>query len=631
MSDYLNEAFEYLNKLQEETVPLDAKGIEDLAKFDDDAPEETISVIDTEMTDEEQPTQDYTGKVILDCDVCHSLMYANPEEVEVDETGIANAGKECPNCLAVDGFHVVGQVEPYCADCEKEATEAEATDDDKDEGLGLAGTLIGAGLGGLKGATIGLGAGLAGNVIGKGLASLAKNEDLSYGELSYIENLWDDYSSTLDDVATVDEIEEFVETEFSDYTDEDKKEIASQIEIIEQGKLDNESCKKRTSRKLREEPEWYREPVYDARKSFYGKTKVWESDDGKCEILYSYDTPVACRYNRDFYIVAPNGVTYSQTTTRHLRDWLLDNGQQAGTKAEILRDYKKIPYELIWDLRNWYKGGYLGDKQLDKKFVDFFGGRPNTYKNEALSDIDKYQKWIDYDMKHYGRISKRTNDFVKRAGLQIIKDQYGDYEITAGKYDEAKRREMRYEDFTRAEVETDNSTVEMTADDDGKVTVTTRAKDNKAEPVIGELSDEVKEKILDNNEDTDIEVDFDEVEEESFNRLAENYFTKVYNNVKSFKTKSIRESKNRLVVEGMLVDNKGRLKPTRFVFEAKRITKNGKVKFLGENKTVSKTGKPFILSGDIKNNTLKCESLRYNHRAMVEGKSTRKAGTVYCE
>ena len=214
MSDYLNEAFEYLNKLQEETVPLDAKGIEDLAKFDDDAPEETVTVIDPETTDDEQPTQDYTGKVILDCDVCHSLMYANPEDVEVNETGVANVGKECPNCLAVDGFHIVGQVEPYCADC-KEETEAEATDDDKDEGLGLAGTLIGAGLGGLKGATIGLGAGLAGNVIGKGLASLAKNEkvneELSYGELSYIEDLWDDYSSTLDDVATADDIEEFVE------------------------------------------------------------------------------------------------------------------------------------------------------------------------------------------------------------------------------------------------------------------------------------------------------------------------------------------------------------------------------------------------------------------------------------
>ena len=109
------------------------------------------------------------------------------------------------------------------------------------------------------------------------------------------------------------------------------------------------------------------------------------------------------------------------------------------------------------------------------------------------------------------------------------------------------------------------------------------------------------------------------------------YFTKVYNNVKSFKTKSIRESKNRLVVEGLIRFNSGRTAPTQFVFEAKRIAKNGKVKFLGENKTVSKIGKPFILSGEIKDNTLKCESLRYNHRAMVEGKSTRKAGTVYCE
>ncbi len=52
------------------------------------------------------------------------------------------------------------------------------------------------------------------------------------------------------------------------------------------------------------------------------------------------------------------------------------------------------------------------------------------------ADIEKYQKYVDYDMKHYGRISNKTQSFIDEAGLQVIKDQYGDYEVTAGHYSE---------------------------------------------------------------------------------------------------------------------------------------------------------------------------------------------------
>lgn len=55
-------------------------------------------------------------------------------------------------------------------------------------------------------------------------------------------------------------------------------------------------------------------------------------------------------------------------------------------------------------------------------------------KTEDLgSDIGKYQKWVDYDMKRYGKISKKTNDLIKKAGLQVVKDKYGDYEVITGK------------------------------------------------------------------------------------------------------------------------------------------------------------------------------------------------------
>lgn len=53
-------------------------------------------------------------------------------------------------------------------------------------------------------------------------------------------------------------------------------------------------------------------------------------------------------------------------------------------------------------------------------------------------DIEKYQTWVDYDMKKYGHISEETNEALKRANLIIVKDEYGDYEVIVKKsYDDA--------------------------------------------------------------------------------------------------------------------------------------------------------------------------------------------------
>ena len=46
-------------------------------------------------------------------------------------------------------------------------------------------------------------------------------------------------------------------------------------------------------------------------------------------------------------------------------------------------------------------------------------------------DLSEYQKWVDYDMKRYHKISDKTMDKIKEAGLTVVKDQYGDYEVIA--------------------------------------------------------------------------------------------------------------------------------------------------------------------------------------------------------
>lgn len=56
----------------------------------------------------------------------------------------------------------------------------------------------------------------------------------------------------------------------------------------------------------------------------------------------------------------------------------------------------------------------------------------------AAASIEDAQKWVDYDMEKYGRISGRTNRLVRKAGFQIVKDDHGDYEVIAGQFESLK-------------------------------------------------------------------------------------------------------------------------------------------------------------------------------------------------
>lgn len=62
-------------------------------------------------------------------------------------------------------------------------------------------------------------------------------------------------------------------------------------------------------------------------------------------------------------------------------------------------------------------------------------------KESVGQDVAEYQKWVDYDMKRYGRISNDTLKKVRAAGLSVVKDQYGDYEVIAYRKDESCKDE----------------------------------------------------------------------------------------------------------------------------------------------------------------------------------------------
>ena len=91
-------------------------------------------------------------------------------------------------------------------------------------------------------------------------------------------------------------------------------------------------CVKKDSRKpVNSMARSYLQPEYDSRASFYNKA---ETDDDK---LYSYGTLVAEII--DGKPVLYDDWDYSQTTIRHVREFLRQHGFNAESKSQIARDY----------------------------------------------------------------------------------------------------------------------------------------------------------------------------------------------------------------------------------------------------------------------------------------------------
>lgn len=77
-------------------------------------------------------------------------------------------------------------------------------------------------------------------------------------------------------------------------------------------------------------------PIYDTRKSFYGKARIVENYDRI--VLYSYNTPVAMLKDKKA-LIENNEKLLTQTTMRHIKEFLLQEGFKAETKQQMLKDY----------------------------------------------------------------------------------------------------------------------------------------------------------------------------------------------------------------------------------------------------------------------------------------------------
>ncbi len=196
------------------------------------------------------------------------------------------------------------------------------------------------------------------------------------------------------------------------------------------------------------------------------------------------------------------------------------------------------------------------------------------------------------------------------------------------------------EDLKDVSITTDDTKIQMTSEENGKVTVTTEPVKNEADvedaEVIKPLSVADKDAIANNDGEDgeevldDTAIDFDEINDEDLDKLGEKYFTKVYDNVKSFKSTACKLDESGVILEGKITFKSGKEAKTAFNFNEAYVTKTGKVKLIGENAQFAKNKKAFTLTGSLNDKKLVVESFTYNYRTKDEktGKSTRLYGTV---
>lgn len=582
---------------------------------------------------------------------------------------------------------------------------------------------------------------------GNGQIIMAKpkviKEGLSYGELTAIESEWNKFkkSKGISGKAESDVAWEFIDTECVGVydTEEERNEVFGVIGGLE------ENLVLEDKEELNEAP--YLEPRYDARQSFYNKAFVTDDDND----LYSYGLKVMTIKDGQPVITCPVD-RISQTTLRHIKEFLLQNGFKAINKAQILRDYKQeVPTRDIKidecnkpmneDVRDSHYRDYIYDYfqyTTDDEFLNLIAelldrvedfsneqevweavdsgmiytkdqwtaymhycdiGDPaenmweslmgdmialcskiadNTHSSEDDEELDEAFNVKDTDGTFsIVQFSKSIYDNLVKNGVKCDVALDGGYKIkvTCDNFDGVDEivantkalvdnnlepdvedhKTYRYyklkkkgvsvaeslkeffmnkwknrinEGINNATVETDDSKLTMTADENGKVTVTTEPiesatasegesitplDDSEMDALIDNSADIEEEPVEEPVEAEEIDFDIEEIDEESLDDLGESYMRRIYENVDSFKTSSVHADTSKIIVEGTIKFKSGKEKKTGFIFEAHNATRDGKVKFLGENKHFSHRRNAFTLNGVVRDKKLIAESLSYNY------------------
>ena len=679
---YLSEAFKQLELLNEEDFNLstDGSSLSDMKDYVDnnDMSVMSLDVIDPEAETEEDLEDSYTGKVILDCCVCHSKLYKDKEEVTIDEEqDLANVGEECPFCYSSDGYRIIGEVAPYGEteeepEVEEEPEDIEHEEDEEDMDEGFKTELIpnngrksfygkavvdtlddGSQVlysyntpiikkypnGELKRLYDGWSATTGAHIKAfcgldkKGFLnleyeqfneSLNKGKKLKESKHSLKESVTDDYYDIVNSLAEY--ASEYLEEEPNRDVYECINEVvnSSLIYYVDQWTVLQE---------LGESPlEYYTDDVWDALYSdIADRMKVPEEDEtneslktgknkglkesvkngwrGSKDIEYvwkgHWSDPELVYDGKTFNYWDIEDALWSMFLEENPQ-WTDDDSNNPECEDEFNR---YVQYNGALYLDDVIAGGYFDESlnQIRDKSVNESVNESNhkpEFENMSMKDLYYYYR-DNIDQDEYPT-------FLHWAKTLVTPTDSENDEI----------EESLDESIQEIEIETDTDKIKIESEP--------KEESGETEDVLAPVSPETEHQI-ENNSSDEIDVPIDEFDEETFDELGESFLKNTYENVKGYKTESIKEQDgNKLVVEGLITFNSGKVKKTSFIFESKDITKSGKVRFIGENCQLSRGKKSFTVAGKVQEGKFISESLNYNYRAKdaKSGKSTRMYGTV---
>ena len=389
---------------------------------------------------------------------------------------------------------------------------------------------------------------------------------------------------------------------------------------------DSESGKVEESCNLKEEPVYDMAPEYDSRKSFYGKAKVDERPDGT-KILYSYGTPV-CKITKDGKATLLRkgylGWASSQTTLRHVKEFLKQNGLEAGSINDLRKNY---PIEQFnEDLNEGLVVDLLDDKEVEegKKFIE----EDSDEHVEQVVDVDA-DTVEELKDSYVGNVLLRcpvckTPIFKKPELLE--KDEDSDV-YNVGETCPHCGSKDGFE--LVGQIATLDIPQEEPAPTTGKDEVDNSSATVEDEITNNEVGEERVEDEVANEEENKRpsimakeSLELNGLSEDTFNTLVNKYLEATYNNVDKYAMTSCNLEDNKLIVEGVLTFKSGHKKDTTFVLENKG-GKNNKCRFVGMNETFSKSKRTFNLVCTNDKGNLVCESLSYGYKAKdkeVKGK-----------
>lgn len=568
-ANYLNEAFTQLQLLNEEEFNLtDKDSIEDIKSLVDAPVDASIDIIDPDANSEDELSDSYVGKVVLDCSVCHSKIYKDPSEIVIDEVEeLANVGEECPYCYTADGFKVLGQIAPFSDDVEPtedEVSEEEAddvveddTDDDEDDGFLEA---------------------LSNKLSQMNEAEMSDEDKRDNQVLRRIYNKTQRRANaalTPEEQAVLDKYGLYRSTGNKDIMKPGKDAFhASSITSPPQyfrGGIDVDDDRVNLADRARKMSE--RQPIRDF---------VNSGDYNFYDTTYDHD---------------PKG-DYRSTFQRKM------NRAHSAKMQQPMQDMKRLI-----STRN-YEQGRL-DK-ADANYKDAIARAKSDYERRMKSAEDSLASTKKYASKSVDDANAEIDRMLKRGKKEDMEESLEKVEVST---------EDSNTVITNDPV-TNTVSVTTTTNDDGEGILVPLSDENADEIAAAtEETEEVPE------EDNFIADDFDE---ESFDELGEAYLKKVYENIDAFKTTNVSSCGKKLAVEGLITFKSGNTKPTHFIFEQKAQNKKGSYRFIGENKQISRGKKSFILQGNVNDNKFICESLNYNYLGKNDGdkKSVRLYGTV---